>query len=320
MLTTIVPLWDGAWDLRKDLPCDLGHGFSVRDMSAVLKSTDLSLWNRFVAEEQQRKITQAGICITHEYAAESRHGPEFKHSLRLLRFMLAHLRFIVPNRTTADLMIQGKEEQGGLRDLRFGYEQHDLILEDAELSASEIEASDLAELREIMPWIVRFEESWRDLFPLFISLHFSEKAYAEEDPRIRNLLRVMALEALVASGTAFGKQALVPRLPKFIGSDTDLYAQYRRDWRRDLGQLTVASAIEDVCTLRNRIAHGDSIPARWLQTDHRAGINYSLCYADALREAATSMLSLSWKKMLKDGLQDTFADKTKMESYFRSLP
>jgi len=319
MLITIVPLWDAAWDLRKDLPCDLGHGFSVRDMSTLLKSTDLSLWNRYVAEEQQRKITEAGICMAHEYAAESRHDPESEHSLRLLRFVLAHLRFIVPNRTAADLMIQGREEQGGLRDFRFGYEQRDLILEDAELSASEIEVSDLAELREIMPWIVRFEESWRDFFPLFISLHFSEKAYAEEDPRIRNLLRVMALEALFASGAAFGKQALVPRLPKFIGSATNLNAQYRSDWRGDLARLTVASVIEDVCNLRNRIAHGDSIPKAWLQADYRRGINYGLCYADALREAATSMLSLSWKKILKDGLQETFADKSKMETYFSSL-
>ena len=149
---------------------------------------------------------------------------------------------------------------------------------------------------------------------------FFREAYAEEDPRIRNLLRVMALEALFASGTAFGKQALVPSLPKFIGSSADLYAQYRSDWRRDLGQLTVASVIEDVCNLRNRIAHGDSIPKAWLEADYRGGINYSLCYADGLREAATSMLSLSWKKILKDGLQDTFADKLKMESYFRSLP
>jgi hypothetical protein len=73
MLMTVVPLWDVAWDLRKDLPFDLGHGFTVKDMSAILKSTDLSLWTRYVAEEQQRKITEAGICVIHEYDARSRH-------------------------------------------------------------------------------------------------------------------------------------------------------------------------------------------------------------------------------------------------------
>lgn len=319
-LVTIIPLWDVALDIRKDLPFDLGYCLSVRDMNPVLKSTDLSLWNRYVAEEQQRKITDAGVCITHDYAGESRHDPQSVHSLRLLRFVLAHLRLIVPNRTTADLMIQGIYEQGHLREFRFDSHRQDLILEDAEFSGSEIDAKDLSELKAILPWIVRFEENSRDLVPLFISLHFSEKAYAEEDAGIRTLLKVMALEALFASGSAFGKQALVPRLPKFIGRSTDLYAQYQSDWRNDIGQLIVANVIEDVCSLRNKIAHGDVVPPAWLKKDYRGGINTALCYADALREAATSMFSLSWQKIMRDSLQDTFADKTRMETYFKSLP
>jgi hypothetical protein len=162
--------------------------------------------------------------------------PEWeRHDSRLAQralwrgYVLAHLRLIVPNRTTADLMIQDIYEQDQLREFRFGSHRDDLILEDAELSVSEIDARDLRELKEVLPWIIRFEQNSRDLVPLFISLRFSEKAYAEEDSGIRTLLRVMALGALFASGSAFGKRALAPRLPKFIGRSTDLYAQYRSD-------------------------------------------------------------------------------------------
>jgi hypothetical protein len=314
---TIVPVWDAALDLRKALPFDLGHGFGVKDMSELLGSIDLTLWSHYVAPEQQKKITEAGICFTHEYVEAADDDPESVHSLRLLTFVLGHLRFLVPNRTATSLMAQGVLDAGRLDVFRFSHGPRPLILEDAE-SCSEICESHLGMLKRWMPWIIRLERNWKDLFPLFISLHFSEKAYAEEDPRIRNLLRVMALEALFASGSAFGKKALLPRLPKFLGSGMDLYAQYQSNWQGNLRPLVLAKVIGDVCDLRNKIAHGDTIPTKWLETDYRDGLNYKLCYADTLREAATSMLSLAWKKIVSEGLQDTFAEKAKMEAYFQA--
>jgi hypothetical protein len=83
-------------------------------------------------------------------------------------------------------MIQGVHEKTRLSDFRFGQEQQDLILEDCELSVSEIGADHLTELKKMSHWIVRFAKNARQLAPLFIALHFSEKAYAEEDPRIRS--------------------------------------------------------------------------------------------------------------------------------------
>lgn len=320
MRITIVPVWDAALDLGKALPVDLGHGFRVEDMSGVLGSTDLSVLSRYAAPEQQRRITEAGICFTHEYVDRADHGPESAHSLRLCTFVLGHLRFLVPNRSTANLMVQGTLDAGRLDVFRFSHETGSLILEDAELSCSDITESHLDTLKSWMPWIVRFETEWRELFPLFISLHFSEKAYAEEDHRIRNLLRVMALEALFATESAFGKKALLPRVPVFVGNETNLFDQYRSDWRGSLGVFQLGNVIADVCDLRNKIAHGDAIPKSWLEADFRDGLNYKLCYADALREAATSMLSLSWKKIISEGLQDTFAQKAKMEAYFKAKP
>jgi hypothetical protein len=79
MLTTIVPLWDAGSDLHLALPYDLDYGFQIRNMSRVLGAVDLSLWSRYVAPEQQKKITDAGICLTHEYVgakpSRSRVGP-----------------------------------------------------------------------------------------------------------------------------------------------------------------------------------------------------------------------------------------------------
>jgi hypothetical protein len=66
-LATIVPLRDTADDLDESLPFDLVYGLSVQHMGPVLKLIDLRIWNRYVAEEQQRKITEADVCITHEY-------------------------------------------------------------------------------------------------------------------------------------------------------------------------------------------------------------------------------------------------------------
>ena len=44
--------------------------------------------------------------------------------------------------------------------------------------------------------------------------------------------------------------------------------------------------------------------------------NVRLHYADELREAATSIVALAWNKIIDENLQETFADKSKMEAYF----
>ena len=60
--------------------------------------------------------------------------------------------------------------------------------------------------------------------PIVMATRLSEQAYLDFDPRLRLLKRVMALEALFSSDATYGKKALVPRVQKFVGGSTPIYA------------------------------------------------------------------------------------------------
>ncbi len=45
-----------------------------------------------------------------------------------------------------------------------------------------------------------------------------------------------------------------------------------------------------------------------------------MCYGEELAEAAAALVALSWKAIIDDGLQDTFANKFKMRAYLRVPP
>lgn len=241
----------------------------------------------------------------------------------MLGYVAAHLRFLVPNKANAEYILKGTLKNGVLEPFSFSPEAYPLFLEDCEILCSEIGLEHLRTLKKWMPWIVQFRTSWRDYYPLLLSLLFSEKAYREETIEVRHLLRVMALEALVSSEKRHGMKALGDRLGTLIGTDMDLYAQYRSILQPNLPEFVFGKVIRDVCRLRNKVAHGDALPRDWLKPDRRPGErggSANLTYTDELREAATSMVSLAWKKILDNGLQATFADKARMETYLRGKP
>lgn len=313
---TIVP-FHHPYNLPKEsLPFELGDGVAVRDLSPLLSQADLSLWNKFVPPEEQQAIKGWSVCLEHRYTAAPIVGETERDSVRLLHYVMAHLRLLVPTKTSADYYLQAAVEANKLGLFRFTSKVV-IFLEDCETLCAEIEPKHLQELKSWMPWVVEFQDKWRKFFPLFLSIFFSENAYLESIPEVRHLFRVMALEALVSSETVFGRRALVPRLGKLIGAATDLYQQYRTELQPTLPTLLFKDVIENVCRLRNKIGHGDTPPAAWLTPNRRQGDEHSLNYADEVREAATSMLSLAWREILNKRLQQTFADKVLMESFLK---
>lgn len=317
---SIVPLRNWHYALKASLPFNLGRGFVIQDLSQSLSQVDVAIWNQYISPEEQKQIKGETLCLEHRYQITPEIGEDEKQSERLLQYVAAHLRFLVPNKTNAEYILCVELKSGLLEPFSFTPDSYPLFLEDCEKLCSEIGVQHLEALKAEMSWIVQFRKNWREFYPLFLSLLFSEKAYREETNEVRHLLRVMALEALVSSDTVFGKNALINRLGKLIGTSTDLYAQYRTELQPSLPQLIFGNVIADVCELRNKVAHGDKLPAAWLKRDRRRGElggSYSLSYADELREAVTSMVSLAWKKIINDGLQSTFGDKAKMEAYFQ---
>jgi hypothetical protein len=310
---------DWASNLRGSVPLQLGFGFEVRDMSADVANLDLDVWKRFVSDEERERVKGWSVCLVNSYREFIR-GDREKLVETLMHYVVAHLRIIVPNRTNADRFLRADVTAQGLEPLSISAHTESMYLEDCEQMCAELCVGHLQKLRSWMPWIVRFRRRWRTFYPLFLSLYFAEMARREDDPRVRHMLRVMALEALVSTDKTYGFNALRPKLPKLLGPQTDIYAQYRNIDQPSLPPLILSNVLRDVCALRNKVAHGDAIPDRWLTRNCRHTIDFGqqLNYCEELLEASTGMLSLAWQAIIDGRLQAHFGTKDKMEAHFNS--
>jgi hypothetical protein len=316
----ITPLDRPAFSIVSSLPFSLGFGFEVRDMREVLRDANLEVWKSVVSDQERDRIRGWSFCLTHTYTENMLRGTRQNLSETLMHYVVAHLRLIVPNVTNADRILRATVESNKFDPLSIGVQTPPLFLEDCEEMCSEIDIPHLEKLRSWMPWIVRFRRRWRSFYPLYLSLYFAEMARAEDDARVRHVLRVMALEALLSTDTTYGFNALSPKIPKLLGPKTDIYAQYRNSDQPFLPQLIVSNVLKDVCRLRNAVAHGAGVPPDWLVPNRRPtfGLARELNYAEELLEASTGMLNLVWQTIIDSRLQITFATKSKMEGYFKT--
>ena len=311
---SIVPLswWEPA--LERRLPFELGGGISVENVSSLISHSDLHL---LVSDpDEQVQVTKWSACLLHKYEVVPDGNLTNERSRDLLFYVAAHLRLIVPTTTSFRRCLQACMGNSQIYLESYSYSFNRIWLEDCEGMCAQIKEPHIEKLRVWVPWIIRLIENWEGFYPLYLSLHLSERARLADDPRIRHLLLVMALEALVSSKNRYGRRTFVPRIKKLLGSNLDLYEKYRCGLQSNLPPLILGEIIEDVFALRNTIAHGDKLRNDWIIPNRRMGKNVRLHHADELREAATSMLALVWNKIIDENLQETFADKSKMKAYF----
>jgi hypothetical protein len=313
----VTPL-EWSQNLEGFLPFPLGFGFEVRDMGTDMAELNLDIWKRFASEEELDRIKGWSICLVCSYRELFR-GAKERLVEDLMHYVVAHLRFIVPNRAHADRFLRANVVGEKLDPLTISPRAELLLLEECEQMCSEIQPEHLEKLKSWMPWIMSFKRRWKAWYPLYLSLYFAEMARAEDDARIRHVLRVMALEALFSTEKTYGLRALQPKLPKLLGPQIDIYEQYRNNDQPFFPPLILLNVLRDVCTLRNKVAHGDTIPDRWLTRNCRYAMEQQLNYCEELLEASTGMLASTWRAIIDGGLQAEFGTKGKMEAYFRSL-
>lgn len=269
-----------------------------------------------------KEIKDWSTCLVHRYTAPSSIGEAENQSSNFLSYIIAHLRLLAPNRTSRTDELRLEATPSGALDA-FSCSKSpfwpQIHLANCERAIIGVTIEHLNKLKMWMPWISQFCTNWSKYYPLWISINFCEKFYLEyESFRARHLFRVMAIEALLCSDGDYGRQALKSKLPKLLGWHSDLYDGYHNKLIGYYAPKLMLSdqLIDDVYGLRNKVAHGDQIPSDWT-TPCRGGFDAQLSYADVLCEAAGSMLRLIWLRIMSDGLQDIFADKKRMNKFFR---
>ncbi len=311
---TIVPLRNSHYELPMALPMNLGFGLSVRNLRPKLSRTTLRLWREFLSPDMMREIRGWSVCLVHEYASTLGPGEDDNRSAVLMRYATAHLRLIAPNQSDANHFLRVHVKRNGTFEAVGSSIPHDRIfLLNCEILSEGLTQAALTKLIAWMPWVVKIGANGRQYFPLNLALSLSEKAYREMDVRSRTLFRVMALEALFSTGSTYGLGAL-QRIPKLVGRNVDLYAQYKSGMQ-SLPNLPPGQLLSDLAKFRNRIAHGNRTPKSWLIENRRQGGDHRLCYGEELAEAAAALTAISFKTIIDEGLQDTFANKLRMRAY-----
>lgn len=323
----IVPLLNTA-DLSGG-PVSLSSGFSIRDVTGLLTSETFGIFRRTLSEEDLENLLAWDLCVVHEFSSDLVLGKEELASEYLMRFVVAAMRWLQPTETTDTWFVQGflspqgaikvpsfsAQSSAAITAPQFSARRQHIFLEDFEKRGSLADPRAFAGVASFLPGferIVRDMSTGQDSYiPIIMATRLSEQAYLDFDPRLRLLKRVMALEALFSSDTTYGKNSLVPRVQKFIGSSTPIYPSGGAPY-------TVATTISDLLTLRNKFAHGDVVPPAFLTTPPDPSVSSTnvKSYADVLREVSTVLVRACMLRILRDGLVETFSDKTKMEALF----
>jgi len=310
-------------------PINLSSGFSVRDITGLLTPETFGIFQRTLSEEALENLLSWDLCVAHEFQSDLVIGKEEVASEYMMRFVVATLRWLHPTATTDTWFVQGFVTPKGLIKIptfsaqagveitspQFSSHRQHIFLEDLEARCGLANPKAFGAVDAFLPEferIVADMTAGRDSYvPIVMATRLSEQAYLDFDPRLRLLKRVMALEALFSSDATYGKKALVPRIQKFIGSSTQIYAGANAPY-------TVASTIDDLLTLRNKFAHGDLVPPEFLSLppDPSVASTNVKSYADVLREASATILRACMLRILRDRMTETFSDKRKMEALF----
>jgi hypothetical protein len=313
---TITPLDHFHWRLCDSVPIRLEHSLSIQNYRGRLPS--VSHWNQYLSEQEIQTLSKWSVCLEHCYTdLPHLQGEEDERSRRFVAATSACLRFLTPSRINGNHCLQlERAPSGELRPFNYVRPLAPIGLEDCESLAPEIIASDFHGLTSWLNWISAFAVNGRNYQPLWISLSLSEKAYTEHYKPIRHVLRVMALESLIADSKIYGRKAFRTRLLP-LTTGWDLYQAYASDIQRLPVMPVNSELLKDIVDLRNEIAHGAPVPQKWIQKSGRNG-SYNLAYADQLTEAATALVRLLWLHILNNNLQNTFSDKEQMAAYFQS--
>jgi hypothetical protein len=323
----IVPLLNTA-DLTGG-PINLSSGFSIRDITGLLTPETFGIFKRTLSEEALEHLLAWDLCVVHEFRSDLVIGKDEVVSEYLMRFVVAALRWLHPTATTDTWFVQGFVTPKGPIEVptfsshtstaitapQFSSRRQPVFLEDFETRCGLADPQTFVGVAAFLPEFERVVQdisTGRDSYiPIVMATRLSEQAYLDFDPRLRFLKRVMALEALFSSDTTYGKNALVPRVQKFIGGSTPIYMGINAPY-------TVATTISDLLTLRNKFAHGDVVPPAFLgmPPDPSVASTNVKSYADVLREASAAMVRACMLRILRDGLIETFSDKSKMEALF----
>jgi hypothetical protein len=296
----------------------LGGGFLIRDIKGLLSADDFRLFQDDLSKKEIGEFLKWDLCLVREFESDYLRGPAEKRSELLSFLVMTAFRWLHPTEAISTWHTRMVRASQGTWQLE-GFstrENSRIFLEDYETRALarperfQEAGKFLTDFNRILDAI---ECKSYAFTPIVFGIRLAEQAYLESDLQLRFLKRMMALEALVSTDDQYGAAALLSKVKSLLGKKTPIYPD-------ETATYTVGSVLEDMCRMRNAFAHGSSAPREFMDQAPESSVasDNVLSYADVLREASAMMVRAMFLRIFREGLVDTFADKSKMEAFFAS--
>jgi hypothetical protein len=179
-------------------------------------------------------------------------------------------------------------------------------------AANSVRKKDAELLRTIVPTLLTVYQTDRQ--PIKRAIRILELGYISKFSDVKQLMWVTALDALFTSARNWGSDLAIRRIQHFIGAETRIYEEADFPSYVLVPSLTVAQVLPDIHKLRNKFAHGEWVPAEFLDRHGYSGkAGDSLKYADVLLEATGIILRMGLIKILRESSVDVFGSKDTLD-------
>ena len=306
------PLFD-----RSVLPLQVVEDITIEDVSQMFNEETFAFGGE-IGRRDREKLQRVEHAFVHRYKTDGDfvNDQSDQESKQRVRNVVACLRLIRPMRQRLST-IQGVIREDGSLDVRY----FDLPREIAELPEVQklfhLRNLDVEELNSVVGDFLGAlgGQYWK----FRMAVEFHEAGYFQDSYwKARYLLWCSALEAIYTSNHRDHRGSLVAkeRIRWFLGAGTSIYEPGDVSQFLQQPNITVSDVVDDLCRVRNFIAHGDRLPDEYFQRTLRRGLNGPLNVLAVLGEALSFIVRRSLLRILHDGLLDHFASAAAAEAHF----
>jgi hypothetical protein len=319
----VFPLWL-AWDFDPaQLPVQIQEGVFVENISELLTDASFSQGaiGRLGERDRERLVGHPYGLVAHYRGDSAISGARIDvTTLQNLRELMAYLRLLKPTRQIGAYAQGALRADGSLDVTSFGIDQEQGV--DQVDASNRIAISDLETLRTLAPTLSAGMHG--DYWKFRMAFEFHEAAYlvAPSHWKAAFASKMSSIEALYTSVKCQGKRVAHTRIEAFLGGDSRIYMGSQGLFAGNptsAPAITISECLEDLYQLRNCIAHGDRIPAKFFETKVSRGFEMQIRLIDLLNEAATSISGKGILKIAREGLFDHFRDNDAADDYLKTL-
>jgi hypothetical protein len=309
---------DDPFDLSQ-LPVEILPGVTVENTKALFKADSFDTWKGLLAQREFEALQRVRFGIVNRYdpfdlALGSSSETDIQAEA-VARYLAGCLRLIRPMQQDASYIRGTILSDSTVRIQGFENPEDMQVLSVQRLFL--LRNRDVDRLKRVGPLfvdIMKAKKCWKVIVAaeLHESSHFVWRSW-----KARFSLLCSAIEAIFTSqnGEHRGSLVAMERIKSFLGAKTLIYEPGDMQSTQQQITTTVEDVLSDLYELRNCVAHGDRVPAKFFETV-RHDYDQTVVRAEMLSEAASRIVRSSLLQIVEQGMQHHFLDSQTSETFF----